>query len=162
MGSRERPAVRPVPALRGPLHDGHFRPSRRRRAAAPTLMSAGRRASRPRRSRASPSASSRTRQPHRCRRAAGRYGARLWRLRCGRRLGLEDGVRRLRSRDRLVPPQVRPSHPRPSCLACGRAAHVGQGRRFCRPIRADPRRARHSSSSRRRSSSPSLPPRRPR
>jgi hypothetical protein len=67
-------------------------------------------------------------RPHRCRRAAGRHGARLWRLRCGRRLGLEDGLRRLRGRERLVPPQVRPSHPRPSCVACECAAHVGQGR----------------------------------
>ena len=49
--------------------------------------------------------------------------------------------------------------------AASPAAHCrcsARSRLFCPRIRADPRRARHCSSSRRRSSSPSLPPRRPR
>ena len=60
--------------------------------------------------------------------AARRHGARLRRLRCRGRLGLEDGLRRLRGGDGPVPAQVRPGHARPRGVARGAARHAGQGR----------------------------------
>ena len=118
---------------------------------------------RPRRRRASSSAASRTRPAHRRGRAARRHGARLRRLRCRRRLGLEDRLRRLRGGDRPVPPQVRARHPRPAPRRPRPCCRCWPRSRLCCPrTRAAPRRARRCSSSRRRSRSASSPPPRPR
>ena len=108
--------------------------------------------------RAPASPRSRTRPPHRCGHAARRDGARLRRLRCGRRMGLEDRLRFLRGGDGSVPAQIRPGYARQGRVTRRHAADAGQDRRaFSRRIRAAPRRARRSSNSRRRSRSVSRP-----
>ncbi len=92
--------------------------------------------------RAPTSPRSRTRPPHRCGHAARRDGARLRRLRCGRRMGLEDRLRLLRGGDGSVPAQIRPGYVRQGRITCRHAADAGQDRRASpdayAPLRGEP------------------------
>ena len=138
-GPRERRSARPVPALRGPLHE---RPVLDRGLAGRAVSVRSLRRQRTGRLRGgrAPPPPSRTRQAGRCRRAARRHGGGLRRLRCLGRMGLENGLRRLRGGDRAVPAQIRKSAFPQSRISGRRAAAAGQGRRpsphpyapFCR------------------------------